>query len=122
MSHGLSKSKILYGLQCQKRLWLSVYHPDLLRQSPRALQSIQAGIEAQEMYRGLIPNGILVQHVDDQKAALEETRRLIARHDLREFRFSTGSIPATAACWLGQMLSSPLLIVFTWSKSKPRVG
>lgn len=85
MSHGLSKSKILHGLQCPKRLWLSVYHPDpdLLRQSPRALQSIQAGIEAQEVYRGLIPNGILVQHVDDQKAALEETRRLIATRSAR---------------------------------------
>lgn len=79
MSHGLSKSKILDGLQCPKRLWLKVHQPDpdLLRQSPRALQSIQAGIEAQEVYRRLIPNGILVQHVDDQKAALKETRRLI---------------------------------------------
>jgi hypothetical protein len=79
MSHGLSKSKILDGLQCPKRLWLKVHQPDpdLLRQSQRALQSIQAGIEAQEVYRRLIPDGILVQHADDQKAALEETRRLI---------------------------------------------
>lgn len=77
MIHGLSKTKILHGLQCPKRLWLAVHQPELARYSQRALQSFQDGNEAQEVYRGLIPDGILVQHVDDLKAALDETRRLI---------------------------------------------
>jgi hypothetical protein len=77
MTHGLSKSRILDGLQCPKRLWLAVHHPELTRYSQRSLQSFQAGIEAQEAYRKLIPNGILVEHVDDSRTALEETCRIM---------------------------------------------
>jgi hypothetical protein len=77
MSYGLSKTKILHGLQCSKRLWLKVNQPELAKYSRRALQSIQDGNEAQEVYRGLFPNGILIQHVDDPKTALEETRGLL---------------------------------------------
>ncbi len=78
MTHGLSKTRILHGLQCPKRLWLAVHQPELARYSQRSLQSSQAGIDAQEVYRKLIPNGILVGHVDDLKAAVQETRLILA--------------------------------------------
>ncbi len=77
MTHGLSKTSILNGLQCPKRLWLEVHQPELAHYSERSAQSIQAGNEVQEVYRGLIPNGILVEHVDDLKAALQETRLIL---------------------------------------------
>ena len=78
MTHGLSRTRILHGLQCPKRLWLAVHQPELARYSQRSLQSFQAGIDAQEVSRKLIPNGILVQHVDDLKAAVRETRLILA--------------------------------------------
>lgn len=78
MTHGLSKTRILNGLQCAKRLWLKVHRPELARYSARAAQSIQTGIETQEAYRKLIPNGILIGHVDDLTAAREETRLILS--------------------------------------------
>lgn len=77
MSYGLSKTRILNGLQCPKRLWLEIHQPDLAHYSERATQIIQNGIEANCAYRKLIPDGILVEHVDDLEAALEQTRIIL---------------------------------------------
>lgn len=74
MSHGLSKSKIISGLQCLKRLWLKVHRPELAKYSEKAALFLQAGNDAHKAYRQLVPNGILVEHVDDLHAALEQTR------------------------------------------------
>ena len=77
MSYGLSKTKILHGLQCPKRLWLEVHQPELAHYSEASTQIIQAGNEAHYAYRELIPDGILVEHVDDLEAALEQTRLIL---------------------------------------------
>lgn len=74
MSCRLSKTKILHGLHCPKRLWLEVHQPELAHYSERAAQIIQAGHEANKAYRELIPEGILVEHVNDLKAALNQTQ------------------------------------------------
>src|SRR5208283_3367745 len=77
MSYGLSKSKIISGLQCPKRLWLEVHQPDLANHTEAAGQVIQIGNDVHEAARGLIPDGILIEHFDDLKAALEQTRNIL---------------------------------------------
>jgi hypothetical protein len=78
MSYGLSKTRILNGLQCPKRLWLEVHRPELAEYSKLSAQFIQAGNEVHKAYRELIPDGILVEHVDDLNAALEQTRLILS--------------------------------------------
>ena len=78
MSYGLSKTKILYGLQCPKRLWLEVHQPELAQYSELSAQLMQAGNEVHRAYRKLVPDGILVEHVDDLNAALEQTRLILS--------------------------------------------
>jgi hypothetical protein len=74
MSHGLSKSKIINGLQCQKRLWLEIHRPELAKYSGKALLFLQAGHDAHKSYRELVPNGTLIEHQDDMPEALAQTR------------------------------------------------
>jgi len=69
---GLSKSKILSGLQCPKRLYLEVYKPELSDYS-QATSSFAIGHELGELARTLYPQGVLVGHNDDLAAAIEET-------------------------------------------------
>ena len=58
---GLSKSKYLAGLQCQKRLWLSCREPSL-RAEPDAgtLAMLEMGDEVGERAHLLFPGGVLV--------------------------------------------------------------
>ena len=77
MSHGLSKSKIIHGIQCPKRLWLEIHRPELAKYSEKAAQFLQAGNDAHRAYRELVPDGILVGHVDNLKSALEQTRIIL---------------------------------------------
>ena len=79
MQYGLSKSRILSGLQCLKRLWLEIHQPELSQQTELSAQVIQTGNDVHETARGLFPDGILVEHVDDLQAALEETRLVLDR-------------------------------------------
>ncbi len=73
MSYGLSKTKILYSLQCPKRLWLEVHQPDLAQYSEVSIQMMNTGNDVRRVHRELISNGILVGHVDDLEAALNQT-------------------------------------------------
>jgi hypothetical protein len=43
--NGLSKSKILNGLQCPKRLYLQVHHPEILEQMDLSGPQFVAGAE-----------------------------------------------------------------------------
>jgi hypothetical protein len=76
MSYGLSKTKILHGVQCPKRLWLEVHQPELAQYSETSAQLMQAGNDVHKKYRELVPGGILVEH--DLNAALEETRLILS--------------------------------------------
>jgi hypothetical protein len=74
---GLSKTKILSSLQCQKRLWLEVHRPELIPVDPVRERVFAFGHDVGEMARRLTPGGILVEHQEDLVNALQETRRLL---------------------------------------------
>ena len=73
----LSKSKVMSGLQCHKRLYLEVHRPDLLDYSEQAQRAFAIGDEVGEAARGQHPGGTLVAHQDDLRVALDRTRQLL---------------------------------------------
>ncbi len=75
--HFLSKSKIMAGLQCPKRLYLEVHHPELLDFSDEAERAFSMGHEVGEAARTLHPGGKLIEHQGNLKIAMDETRRLL---------------------------------------------
>src|ERR1017187_8241899 len=73
----LSKSKIMAGLQCRKRLYLEVHHPELLDYSDEAEHAFSIGHEVGEAARTLHPGGKLIEHQGNLENALDETRQLL---------------------------------------------
>jgi hypothetical protein len=53
--HRLSKSKILAGAQCQKRLWLEVHQPELREEDAAAEQKFAVGHQVGDVARSLYP-------------------------------------------------------------------
>ena len=51
-THYLSKSKIMAGRQCEKRLWLEVYRSDLIEYGSDVEQRFAAGDDGNDMARG----------------------------------------------------------------------
>ena len=70
---GLSKSRVLSGLQCPRRLWLETYRRDLLVVEARQQQVFDAGNELGELARVLLGPGTLIGNVNDINAAVAET-------------------------------------------------
>ena len=57
----LSKSKILSGLQCPRRLWLEVHQPDAADVYSESVERrLTAGHQVNEIVHGLIPDGVLI--------------------------------------------------------------
>ncbi len=75
----LSKSRILSGLQCARRLWLEVHRPDLLEVSARQEHIFDIGDRVGEVARRLVPGGVLIGHDDNLAEALRETEALLRR-------------------------------------------
>ncbi|MDE2889197.1 MAG: DUF2779 domain-containing protein [Gemmatimonadota bacterium] len=73
----LSKSRIMAGLQCQKRLWLEVHRPDLIEYDPGTEQRFAVGEDVNDVARAQYPGGVLVEYDEGADAAIEETRRLL---------------------------------------------
>jgi hypothetical protein len=73
----LSKSKIMAGLQCPKRLYLEVHHPELLDFSDEAEHAFAIGHEVGEAARTFHPGGKLIEHQSNPENALDETRQLL---------------------------------------------
>src|SRR6476620_12235128 len=75
----LSKSKFLSGLQCHKRVYLEIHHPELATPPDAATQAIldmgtEIGILAQQRFQG----GVLVKAGFRQReAAIAETSALL---------------------------------------------
>jgi hypothetical protein len=71
----LTKSAILAGLQCDKRLYLSVNHPELAqtRHSPLA----QSGIEVGELARTAFSDGVLVERFRPDAEPFAQARALL---------------------------------------------
>jgi hypothetical protein len=79
MPYRLSKSKILSGRQCVKRLYLEVHQPELVEESPSTDQVRWWGFEVLKVARTLNQSGILVGHDHNLTQALTQTSELLRR-------------------------------------------
>ncbi len=75
----LSKSRIAAGLQCGRRLWLTVHRPELEAYSPSAQRRIATGHGVGGLARGLYPGGVLVGDGAPLSQALRDTEQALAR-------------------------------------------
>lgn len=75
----LSKSKILSGEQCLKRLYLEVHHPELVEPDESREAAFATGHAVGEAARRQFPEGILIDHQDDLALALKETEAHLSR-------------------------------------------
>jgi hypothetical protein len=73
----LSKSRILDGLQCPKRLFLHVHHRELAEIDPSMAHRFRIGHDVGAVARALQPGGRLISE-DDMNLALLETEREFA--------------------------------------------
>lgn len=74
----LSKSKVLAGLQCQRRLWLECFAPELAGEpDPSMVAILERGTEIGPHAHALFPGGVLVDERDFPRA-LAATRGLCA--------------------------------------------
>lgn len=69
----LSKSKIMSGIQCRKRLYLEVNRPDLIVISSDTERIFQMGNQVGEVARQLTPGGKLIESQDNLSKAIDET-------------------------------------------------
>lgn len=58
MSHLLSKSKYIRGLQCDRALWLDVFNPRLARYTAEQMRRFDRGREFEYTFKDTFPNGI----------------------------------------------------------------
>ena len=80
----LSKSRFMAGVQCLKRLYLQVHHPELAAQPDEsALAALRQGQEVGELARAAFPGGVLVQ-ADRLTVpeAIGRTSELVANPDI----------------------------------------
>ena len=90
----LSKSRFVAGLQCPKRLYLTVHPPEILDDYSRESLPILNGNAVGDMACKLYP-GVMVEYDQGLSAAIKETTRLIANesvHRIHEATFSFGNI------------------------------
>lgn len=74
----LSKSKLLSGAQCAKRLYLETHRSELSEVSVATEQRFDMGHRVGEVARTRWPNGILIQHDTELREALRETQKVLA--------------------------------------------
>ena len=79
MTSYITKSRVLTGLRCPKRLWLQTYQPSLAKPSATSQLTIANGIELGYMARLNYPGGILIGYVEQPDLAVTETAQMIAR-------------------------------------------
>jgi len=76
----LSKSRIQYGRQCHKRLWLSVHAPDAAELGDAAQARLDEGTRFGELAQELLGGGLLIEadHLHAREA-LAQTRDALGR-------------------------------------------
>jgi hypothetical protein len=78
MKWTLSKSRILSFLQCSKRLYLEVHHPNLIKYSSHSEVAFRIGDEVGETARKvLMPGGILIEYDRGLRKAVETTHKFL---------------------------------------------
>ena len=75
----LSKSKLISGWQCEKRLWLEKHKPELVEISPSTQAAFAVGHSVGDMAQALFPGGTLIKHDHELSLALKETQSLLAQ-------------------------------------------
>jgi CRISPR/Cas system-associated exonuclease Cas4 (RecB family) len=75
----ITKSRLLTGRKCPKRLWLQSYHRDLAQPSSTSQLTLANGIEIGAMARIRYPGGILIGHAEEPDLAVAETAELTTR-------------------------------------------
>jgi len=80
----LSKSRFMAGVQCLKRLYFQVHHPELAaRPDESVLDALRQGQEVGELARQAFPRGVLVEADQlDLCEAIERTSQLAADPDI----------------------------------------
>ena len=73
----LSKSKIIAGRQCERRIWLEVHRPDLREFSDAQTARLEQGTAFGELARQLLGPGELVDCGFDIAAAVDQTQALL---------------------------------------------
>ena len=58
MSHLLSKSKYIRGLQCERALWLDVFNPRLARYTAEQMRRFDRGRDFEYAFKSRFPGGI----------------------------------------------------------------
>ena len=58
MTHLLSKSKYIRGLQCERALWLDVYQPRLARYTAEQMRRFDRGRDFEYAFKSRFPDGI----------------------------------------------------------------
>lgn len=79
MPRGLSKSKILSGLQCRKRLYLEVHRPELAQVDEHQQRLFAMGHDVGAVARKLHPGGVLIEHDRALSKAISETREMLGQ-------------------------------------------
>ena len=74
----LSKSRIVSGLQCERRLWLETYSREVMEIDATSQAAFDTGHAVGELARLLYGRGSLVEHIHDIDTALAETAALLA--------------------------------------------
>jgi len=75
----LSKSKMLAGWQCRKRLWLEIHAPERAAYSAGTQRAFAIGHAVGDIARQIFPGGTLVGHDTKLSSALDQTAELAAR-------------------------------------------
>ena len=73
----LSKSKLLSGIQCQKRLYLEVHQANLAEQGNAMARLLANGNLVGEIARRAYSKGRLIEHTADPAAALTQTASIL---------------------------------------------
>ncbi len=82
----LSKSKILSGRQCPKRLYLEVHRPELAELDESREAAFTTGHKVGEAARRQFPEGVLIEHQENLGQALRETEaHLVCKGSLTLF-------------------------------------
>ena len=77
MTAYVTKSRLMSGLRCPKRLWLQTYQPASAEPSATSQLTIDNGIEVGRMARLNYPQGKLVGFVEQPDLAVAETKELL---------------------------------------------
>jgi hypothetical protein len=74
----LSKSKLISGWQCAKRLWLEKNAPESLQYSAGTEAAFAVGHQVGDAAQSLFPEGVLIGHDQDLSQAIGQTQEIMS--------------------------------------------